>query len=96
MTYASILLPYEYKKEEVNADSKIKQSLKGKLSTALKQGGPALKNAIENPGKPLDDLGKYMQTAEPIVSKFSGIALAQMLANGKVTNQEALIMLMCA
>ena len=90
MTYASIILPYEYKKEEVKADSKTKQTLKGRLTSAMQKGGAALKNAIQNPGKTFDDLGKYMQTAEATVSKFSGIALAQMLVSGKVTNQAAL------
>lgn len=90
MTYASIILPYEYKKEEVKADSKTKQTLKGRLTSAMQKGGAALKNAIQNPSKTFDDLGKYMQTAEATVSKFSGIALAQMLVSGKVTNQAAL------
>lgn len=86
MTYASIILPYELKKNEVNADPKTKESLKGKLKSAAHSG----KNFLENAGKVYDVLGEYMQTAEATVCKFSGIAVAQMLANGKVTNQDAL------
>ncbi len=90
MTYASIILPYNLKKNKVNENPKTTQSLKGKLTSAMQKGKTAIKNAIQNPGDTFNNLGKYMQTAEKTVSKFSGIALAQMLANGKVTNQQAL------
>lgn len=90
MTYASIILPYELKKNEVDADPKTKQSLKGKLTSAMQKGGAAIKNAIANPGETFTNLGTYMQTAEATVSKFSAIALAQMLVSGNVTNQAAL------
>lgn len=86
MTYASIILPYDYKKAYLNANPKTKESLKGKLTSAAHSG----KNFLENAGKVYDVLGDYMQTAEETICKFSGIALAQMLANGKVTNQAAL------
>lgn len=86
MTYASIILPYKLKKNKVNADPKKKQSLMGKLKSAAHSG----KNFIENSGAVFSVLGEYMQETEPIVSKFSGIAVAQMLSDGKVTNQEAL------
>lgn len=86
MTYASIILPYDYKKAYLNANPKTKESLKGKLKSAAHSG----KNFLENAGKVYDVLGKYMQTAEETVCKFSGIAVAQMLATGKVTNQDAL------
>lgn len=86
MTYASIIFPYDYKKAYLNANPKTKESLKGKLTSAAHSG----KNFLENAGKVYDVLGDYMQTAEATVCKFSGIAVAQMLANGKVTNQEAL------
>lgn len=86
MTYASIKLPYELKKNKVDFSPKTKESLMGKLKSAAHSG----KNFIENSGAVFSTLGEYMQTAEPIVSKFSGIAVAQMLANGKVTNKDAL------
>lgn len=86
MTYASIILPYELKKNKVDADPKKKQSLMGKLKSAAHSG----KNFLENSSAVFSTLGEYMQETEPIVSKFSGIAVAQMLANGKVTNKDAL------
>ena len=91
MTYASIILPYELKKNEINESPKTTQSLKGKLTSAMQKGGAAVKNAIQNPGDTFKTLGKYMQdNQDTILNKFSGIAVAQMLSDGKVTNQEAL------
>lgn len=91
MTYASIILPYDLKLFKVNENPKTTQSLKGKLTSAMQKGGAAIKNAIQNPGATFQTLGKYLQDNEDkILNKFSGIAIAQMLANGKVTNQDAL------
>lgn len=91
MTYASIILPYELKKNKINENPKTTQSLKGKLKSAMQKGGAAIKNAIQNPGATFQTLGKYLQDNEDkILNKFSGIALAQMLSDGKVTNQETL------
>lgn len=91
MTYAAIILPENPKKFEVTTPSQAIQSLSGKLTSAMKQGGTAIKNAIENPTETMKTLGKYMQNnSDKILNKFSGIAVAQLLANGRVTNQEAL------
>lgn len=91
MTYASIILPYEYKKSKLNDNPKTTQDLKGKLKSAMQKSGAAIKNAIKNPGATFKTLGKYLQDNEDkILNKFSGIALAQMLASGKVTNEDAL------
>lgn len=90
MTYAQIILLYELKKIDVNANPKTKQSLKGKLTSALKNAPNAIKGAIQNPGATFADLGKYMQTAEDMACKFSSIGLAQLMADGKITNQAAL------
>lgn len=91
MTYASIILPYDLKLFKVNENPKTTQSLKGKLTSAMQKGGTAIKNAIQNTGATFQTLGKYLQDNEDkILNKFSGIALAQMLATGKVTNQDAL------
>ena len=90
MTYAQIILPYEPKKTDVNSDPKTKQSLKGKLTSALKNAPNTIKGAIQNPGATFADLGKYMQTAENMTCKFSAIGLAQLMADGKITNQAAL------
>lgn len=116
MTYASIILPYELPKKGVKNDPKKFEKMKGNLSSALKKGGAAVKNAIQNPSETIKTLSKYMtdnspeavakktimitkivngvETAQEVtsdnVNKFSGIALAQMLSDGKVTNQAAL------
>lgn len=93
MTFAKIILPYNYRKNEDKASSKDKQKLKGKLTSALKKGGTAVKNTFQNPTAALNNLSKYMLESDnvnKISNKFSGIALAQLLANGKVENKEAL------
>ena len=91
MTYASIILPANPQKFDVDTPAKSVQSLSGKLTSAMKEGGAAIKNAIQNPTETMKTLGKYMQqSSDKILNKFSGIAVAQLLANGKVTNQEAL------
>lgn len=91
MTYASIILPANPKKFDVETPAKSVQSLSGKLTSAMQAGGAAIKNAIQNPTETMKTLGKYMQqSSDKILNKFSGIAVAQLLANGKVTNQEAL------
>ena len=91
MTYAAIILPTNPKKFDVDTPSKSVQSLSGKLTSAMKAGGAAIKNAIENPTETMKTLGKYMQdNSDKILNKFSGIAVAQLLATGKVTNQAAL------
>lgn len=90
MTYAQIILPYELKKIDVNANPKTKQLLKGKLTSALKNAPNTIKGVIQNPSATFADLGKYMQTAESITCKFSTIGLAQLMADGKITNQAAL------
>lgn len=91
MTYAAIILPENPKKFEVNTPSQTVQSLSGKLTSAMKQGGAAIKNAIKNPTETMKTLGEYMQdNSDKILNKFSGIAVAQLLANGNVSNQEAL------
>lgn len=91
MTYAKLILPYNPTDNEVSVNPKDKQSLKGKLSSALKKAGNAVKNAVQNPGQTMSNLGKYLQQNEDkILNKFSGIAMAQLMADGKVSNKEAL------
>lgn len=91
MTYAAIILPTNPKKFDVNTPAKSVQSLSGKLTSAMQQGGAAIKNAIQNPTATMKTLGEYMQqNSDKILNKFSGIAVAQLLATGKVTNQAAL------
>lgn len=91
MTYAKLILPYNPTDNEVSVNPKDKQSLKGKLSSALKKASNAVKNAVQNPGQTMSNLGKYLQQNEDkILNKFSGIAVAQLMADGKVSNKEAL------
>lgn len=91
MTYAKLILPYNPTDNEVSVNPKEKQSLKGKLTSSLKKAGSAVKNAVKNPGQTLGTLGKYMQQGQDkVLNKFSGIAMAQLMADGKITNKDAL------
>lgn len=91
MTYAKLILPYNPTDNQLKVDPKDQQSLKGKLKTAFKKAGATLKNAVENPGDTMKNLGKYLQQNEDeLVNKFSGIAIAQLMASGKITNKDAL------
>lgn len=91
-TYAYLILPYNPVKKDVMTSAKDKEKLGGKLKSAfnsIKQRG--LKNSILNPDDSLKDLGKYLQnTGDVIANKFSGIAMAQLLADGKITNKNAM------
>lgn len=85
-------------------DPKTVNSFKGKLMSALgtSTNKETLKAAIKNPSKTFNTLATYMKDnrvaltnkaksmANDITSKFSGIAVAQALVNGKVTSKEAL------
>lgn len=91
MTYASITLPYNPKQFETEPSPKSKQALKGRVTSALKNAGSAVKNGIKNHGQTMETLSKYVAaTKDTITNKFSGIALAQLLANGNVSNKDAL------
>ena len=91
MTYAKLILPYNPTDNEVSVNPKEKQSLKGKLTSSLKKAGSAVKNAVQNPGETMGNLGKYMQQGQDkVLNKFSGIAMAQLMADGKITNKDAL------
>lgn len=90
MTYANLILPYDIIKQDVTTSPKEKLSLKGKLTSAFKKAGAGIKNAVTNPGQTMKNLGKYMQQNEDkILNKFSGIAVAQILATGKITSKQA-------
>lgn len=91
MTYAKLILPYNPTDNEVSVDPKDKQRLKGKLTSAFKKARNAIKNAVQNPGQTMSNFGKYLQQNEDkILNKFSGIAMAQLMADGKITNKDAL------
>lgn len=91
MTYAKIILPYNPTDQQVSTNPKDKLSLKGKLKSALNKAGSTIKNAVQNPGQTMSNLGKYMQqNSDALQNKFSGIAMAQLMADGKITNKDAL------
>ena len=104
LTYGALILPYDIKlaKEENKPDTDPKDTTKkeGKIKSALKKAGNATKNAITHPGQSIKSLVKYMSdkrnidklgsTFGVIGDKFSGIAVAQAIMDGKVTSREAL------
>lgn len=91
MTYAKLILPYNITDQQLRTNPKEKLSLKGKLKSALNKAGASVKNAIQNPGQTMSNLGKYLQqNSDTIVNKFSGIAMAQLMVDGKITNKDAL------
>lgn len=104
LTYGALILPYDIKlaEEENKPDTDPKDTTKkeGKLKSALKKAGNATKNAITHPGQSIKSLVKYMSdkrnidklgsTFGIIGDKFSGIAVAQAIMDGKVTSREAL------
>lgn len=91
MTYAKLILPYNPQEYNVTTTPEQKLSLKGKLSSAWSSAKASVKNAIQNPGQTMSNLGKYLQQSEDaVLNKFSGIAIAQLLVDGKVTNKQAL------
>ena len=99
-TYGAIILPYIPKVFAPKVDPKEKTSLMGKLTSAKDKAVGALKNAVTNPTQTFKDMATYLYdhrsemmnyvTNLQLTSKFSGIAVAQALVNGKVTSKEAL------
>ena len=86
-SYGALLLPFDVTREKVVQDVKIKQNLKNKI-----------KSAIKNPTQTFKTLSKYMTdnrqkisgVMTTIGSKFSGIAVAQAIKDGNVSTSEAL------
>lgn len=103
-TYGALILPYDIKlaEKENKPDTDPKDTTKkeGKIKSALKRAGSATKNAITHPSQSIKSLVKYMSdkrnidklgsTFGVIGDKFSGIAVAQAIMDGKVTSREAL------
>lgn len=91
MTYAKIILPYQPTTNEVSVSPEEKQSLKGKLKSALNKAGATVKNAVQNPMQTMKNLGGYLQqNQDKILNKFSGIAVAQLMVDGNLTNKSAM------
>lgn len=86
MTYCSILIPQEPKKEE-QSDVSFIDNLKGKLLSGCNQGGISIENAstvLKNTAKLISD------NTDALTAKFSGIALTQLMVNGKISNETAM------
>ena len=103
-TYGALLIPLEPTSDDdnkVKTDPEKVAKQEGKIKSAIKKTGSAIKNSINqfNPslGKSISDLTEYMQDENNSVidkvglvgSKFSGIAITQMIIDGKVTNKSA-------
>lgn len=94
-TYGAILIPLEKTETEDVATPKEKNSLKGKLKSAFKNAGSAIKNSFTNVTQDLKNAANELlegndTTMTSLISKFSGIAVAQSILDGKVTSKEAL------
>lgn len=87
MTYANIILPYDYVKSKVINNSITLQKMKGSFLTALKNGGNAVKNAIQNPTETINTLAKYMTDESP-TAKEQRTILKNKIVNGISTFEE--------
>ena len=103
-TYGALLIPLEKTSDDkgiVKTDSKEVTKQEGKIKSAIKRAGSAVKNNIssfnQSVGKSVSDLVTYMKDENNSVndkigkigSKFSGIAITQMIIDGKVSNKSA-------
>lgn len=103
-TYGALILPFDAKKlleeNKPKTNPKSVNDLKGKLRSALKLSNDEnlFLGTVKSPIQTFNTLSEYMKDERSqmsklttvIGSKFSGIAVAQALANGKVTSKEAL------
>lgn len=85
MGYCALLIPQTSSKNEDKNQSFI-QSLKGKLMSGVKAGGLNFDNATTIMSNTVDLI---TENADTLASKFSGIALTQLLKDGKITNETA-------
>ena len=60
-TYGALIIPYVPKKFAPLNDVKEQQNFKGKLTSALKNAGNNIKNAITNPVQIIKDTAKYLK-----------------------------------
>lgn len=103
-TYGALILPFDIAKSiettKVKNTQQTVSDFKGKLRSALNisENESLIKGILKSPIQTFETLSTYMKDERSqmsklttiIGSKFSGIAVAQALANGKVTSQEAL------
>lgn len=86
MGYCALLIPQTIQTSKENKQGFI-ESLKGKLTSGLKDGGLNFTNAttlLKNTANLISE------SSDTIANKFSGIALTQLLVDGKMTNQTAI------
>lgn len=86
MGYCALLVPQTVQSSKENKQGFI-ESLTGKLTSGLKSGGLNFTNAttlLKNTASLLSE------SSDTIANKFSGIALTQLLVDGKISNETAL------
>ena len=86
MTYCALLIPNDIKQSKQDSIGFI-QSVSGKLMSGLDSSGLSLNNAttvLKNTASLLSE------GVDVIGNKFSGIALTQLLTNGKISNETAI------
>lgn len=97
-TYGALLLPFDVTRNIVVNNPKTTTSFKNKITSAFKNAPNEIKNAVQNPTQTFKKLAKYMTDNRDLIAdkfntigqKFSGIAVAQTLIDGKVTSREAI------
>lgn len=97
-TYGALLLPFDVTRNVVVNNPKTTTSFKNKITSAFKNAPNEIKNAVQNPTQTFKKLAKYMTDNRDLIAdkfntigqKFSGIAVAQTLIDGKVTSMEAI------
>lgn len=85
MGYGAILVPQDVAKEE-EKDVDLISSISGKLMSGVDSGGLSINNVttvMKNTASLIAD------NTDTLTSKFSGIALSQLLVDGKITNETA-------
>lgn len=85
MTYCALLIPQSISKTE-SGNGGFLQSLTGKLMNGLNSGGLTLDNATTLLKNTASLISEGVDT---VGNKFSGIAIAQLLADGKISNDTA-------
>lgn len=105
MTYGFIELPFDLDElqKAQKKDAKSTTKLNANFKDAFSKAGNAIKNSIKNPTQTLKNLGTFLNdknvqavgstisnTVNIATTKYSGIAIAQLLVDGKVTSKTAL------
>ena len=85
MSYCALLIP-QSTNEEKDSNLGFFDSLKGKLMSGLNEGGLNFENATTILKNTASLVSEGVDT---IGNKFSGIALTQLLTNGKISNDTA-------